>query len=252
MTLTVGILGKHPAFGDFLRHGVSDEVAGRITGWIDPTLHALRDQQGDRWEAFWDTARGVRFWIGRAVAGRTLAGVLRPSRDRVGRRYPLVLMAEGVDLPAPVEAPDQAFHAALEAHLDAMRPGEGARSLLAGLDPAALPAAAEPPEALALGPILWAHHPGGDLAALLEAAAPVDRARAQTARSYWWAPGDRGRAAVWLGQPGLPAPASLGWLLAGLPAAAPAADPAADTAGGPTAGPPPESAAAADEAAHVP
>lgn len=221
MTVTVGILGKHPGFGDFLRHGLSEDVAGRVAGWIDPTLHALRDQQGDRWDGFWDAARSLRFWIGRAVAGRTLAGVMRPSRDRVGRRYPLVLMAEGADLPAPVEAPGQAFYEALETHLDSALPGEGAKSLLSGLDPAALPVAAETPEMLALGPILWAHHPEGDLSALLEAAGPVDRARATTTRSYWWAPGAPGRAAIWLGQPGLPAPAALGWLLAGVPAAVP-------------------------------
>ena len=75
----------------------------------------------------------------------------------------------------------------------------------------------ETPEDLAQGPIIWAHHPEGDLGALLRSAGPVDAERAMTARSYWWAPATQGRAAAWLGQTGLPGPEALGWLLGGVP-----------------------------------
>ncbi|MBL3567411.1 type VI secretion system-associated protein TagF, partial [Rhodovulum sulfidophilum] len=31
---SIGLLGKHPGYGDFLRAGLSDGVADGLTGWI--------------------------------------------------------------------------------------------------------------------------------------------------------------------------------------------------------------------------
>jgi type VI secretion system protein ImpM len=215
MGLNIGIMGKHPGFGDFVRAGISAETATRIEQWLDPMLHALRSELGNGWEAFWDHAQTLRFWIGRAVAGRTLAGIFVPSRDSVGRRYPLILLAEGADLPPPVDAGAvQTPYEAFEAHLAQVVPGTGAASLLAGLD---VQIAVESDTMAAAGPVVWAHHPDADLTALLASAAGVDRDRATTVRSYWWAPGDPGKqSAVWLGQPGLPGSGAFAWALAGI------------------------------------
>jgi type VI secretion system protein ImpM len=211
MTASLGIIGKHPGFGDFLAHGVSDPARQGLDSWLTACLPPLRDRLGEGWERFWDEAPTLRFFVGRALAGRTLAGVLRPSRDRVGRRFPLILLAEGAALPPPVVDAGQGFHAAMEAHLDRMQPGEGARSLLEGFDPALLPAA-ETEVDLAEGPTVWAQRGDGDLARLLAEAAPVDHARAATARSYWWVAGPK---AIWLAQPGMPGADAMGWLLGG-------------------------------------
>lgn len=230
-TVSIGLIGKHPGYGDFLRTGISEPVAEALGLWMDATLFSLRDDMGEAWPAFWDDAQDLRFWVGRAVfgQGRTLAGVLRPSRDRIGRRYPLVLVAEGVALAPPTEVPqEQDVWTRLAAHFDAMVPGEGARALLVGLDLALMP---ESEAAADEGPTVWAHHPEGNLAALLRAAVSVDAHRATAARSYWWAPGGGGRAAVWLGCQGMPDAAGLGWLLAGV-AAAPAAELPAEPAPG--------------------
>lgn len=207
----IGVMGKHPGYGDFVSAGLSQPVAEALTGWVDHTLFALREQMGDDWQAFWDSAQDLRFWIGRAVLGQTLLGVLRPSRDKVGRRYPLLLLAEGVGVPAPVETPDQVIWDGLTGHMDQMTPGQGGRALLDGLN-MDLPADRD----ASSGPTVWAHHPAGDLAALLAAAAPVDASRAVLNRSYWWSPGGPGRAATWLGCPGLPEPQALAWALAGV------------------------------------
>jgi type VI secretion system protein ImpM len=210
----VGIMGKHPGFGDFVAHGLSEATRQGLDTWLTSCLPPLRDRLGDGWEAFWDNAPVLRFWIGRALAGRTLAGVLRTSQDKVGRRFPLILVAEGVAVSPPVIAPDQAFFEALEAQLDCMVAGDGASSLLDGFDPALTP----PPEdeaILAEGPTVWAHRSDGDLAALLAAATPVDHARAATGRSYWWTPRGRSGATVWLAQPGMPGADAMGWLLGG-------------------------------------
>ena len=213
MAVGVGIMGKHPGFGDFVAHGLSEAARTGLDSWLSGCLLPLKERTGDGWEAFWDGAPPIRFWIGRALAGRTLAGVMVASHDRVRRRFPLILMAEGAALPPPVIDPDQAMYEAFEAHLAVMRPGEEAASLLDGLD-APLPEA-EDAAAKSEGPTVWAHHPDGDLAALLAAAGPVDHARAATGRSYWWAPRGRQGSAVWLAQPGMPGPDAFGWLLGG-------------------------------------
>lgn len=214
MLATLGILGKHPGFGDFVAHGLTEATRQGLDSWLTGCLPPLRDRLGDGWPGFWDNAPVLRFWIGRAVAGRTLAGVLRTSQDRVGRRFPLLLLAEGAALAPPVLDPGQSFHEALEAHLAQMTPGEGARSLLDGLAPDLLPRA-ETDSDLAEGPTLWAQRGDGDLAALLAEAAPVDHARSATQRSYWWTARGRADRAIWLAQPGMPGAEAMGWLLGG-------------------------------------
>ena len=214
-TLCIGVLGKHPSYGDFLRAGLTEQTADAVSAWLDQSLAALRDDLGNDWAGFWDAAQDLRFWIGRGVMGRTLVGVLRPSRDRVGRRYPLILMLEGAAVPPPVMDTEQAIWDSLASHLDAMTPGKGARALLDGLAP---PAMAEDVITASIGPTIWAHHPEGDLEALLRAAASADAERACLTRSYWWSPGSSDRTAVWLGCPGLPGMAALAWLLAGVAA----------------------------------
>ena len=211
----IGLIGKHPGYGDFLRAGLSQTTADALSDWADRTLSDLRDSVGNDWPAFWAGAQSLRFWAGRAVLGRTLAGILRPSQDRVGRRYPLILAAEGAHVPPPMQAEDQSLWAGLESHLDAAQPGQGAKALLDGLSVAVAP---EDAQTTATGPTIWAHHPEGDLDALLRSAAKADPERAMLIRSYWWAPGRSGRAAVWLGCTGLPNAQALGWLLTGVAA----------------------------------
>lgn len=215
----VGIMGKHPGYGDFLQSGLSDHLVTALNGWLDATLPPMRDQMGADWGPFWDGAQDLRFWMGRAVLGRTVAGVLHPSRDRVGRRFPLLLAIEGGDVALPLgDAVSHTPWDKLTAHLEKMEAGQGASALLEGLS---LEVGAESAEQAGLGPTLWAHHPEGDLDALLASAEAPDAARAKLARSYWWAPGTRGdsgtRAATWLGCAGLPTPQALGWLLGGVP-----------------------------------
>jgi type VI secretion system protein ImpM len=212
---TIGLIGKHPGYGDFLRFGLSAPLADAVSDWLDRTLSDQRDAMGNDWPPFWDAGQDLRFWVGRGVLGRTLAGVLRPWHDRIGRRYPFLLLCEGAAVAPPVLDPAQGLWDALSAHLDRMAAGQGAMALLDGLS---ILLDTEDSAAAMYGPTVWAHHPDGDLGALLQAAAPVDAHRALLTRSYWWAPGKADRAAVWLGCQGLPDAMSLGWLLAGVPA----------------------------------
>lgn len=218
MGVNVGIMGKHPGFGDFLCHGLSEQTRSGLDSWITNSLAPIKDQAGEGWEAAWDNAPMLRFWVGRALAGRTIAGIFMPSRDRVGRRFPLILIAEGVDLAPPVIDPSQDLYKTLEAHLLSIQPGSEAKSLLDGFDASVLPVQSETAETQSEGPLIWAHHPEGDLDALLSAARSVDHMRATTTRSYWWSPPRAGQhAAIWLAHSGMPDINSMGWLLAGKP-----------------------------------
>lgn len=213
--IEVGVLGKHPGYGDFVRHGIADETADELTRWIDTTLTEVRDQLKADWADFWDNGQELRFWLGRQVLGQTCIGIFRPSRDRVGRRYPLILMAQGVAVPPPVIDRDQRPWDVLSSQMKRMQPGQGAAALLRGIDSDALFVAPEPDSAASEGPVLWAHHPEGDLDALLASAAPVDHGRAATQRSYWWSTAAPGRAPVWLAHPGLPQGQALAWAIGG-------------------------------------
>lgn len=213
MQVKIGIMGKHPGFGDFLAHGLSDQTRTGLDTWLSACLPALKEQAGGGWQTLWDNAPTLRFWIGRALAGCTLAGVFVPSRDKVGRLFPLLLLAEGIALQPPTVNAAQDFYEALEAHLSQVKAGQGGSSLLEGL---AIDCDAEPTEAQNEGPVVWAHHPDGDLGALLKAAAPLDHQRAATARSYWWAPSRACHSsAIWLAQAGMPGTEAMGWLLSG-------------------------------------
>lgn len=210
---TIGLIGKHPGYGDFLQWGLSEATVAQLTQWMDASLPSMRDQMEETWDLVWDGALDLRFWIGRAVLGTTLVGVFRASRDKVGRRYPLLLLQESAAVDAPLVAQDQTPWEGIEAHMKVMQAGQGAQALVKD---AALEIATETEDLSQIGPTLWAHHPEGNLEALLSRAAQVDAQRAQLSRSYWWSPGDAARAPVWLGCHGLPSAQSLAWLLGGV------------------------------------
>jgi len=206
------LIGKHPDYGDFVRHGLPPEMSERLMRWMDTTLARVKSAAGDDWEAFWDGAQATRFWLGRDVLGTTAIGILLPSRDRVGRRYPLLTLALGVGLPPPFEDRADPVFERIEQHLNHARGGSGggAAALVETLDLSDLPREGARPD-----PIIWAHHPDGDLDALMHRAARVDHALCAAARSYWWAPARGWRAAAWLGCTGLPGHEALSWLLSG-------------------------------------
>ena len=212
MTSPIGLFGKHASYGDFVSHRVDAAVQTWLQGWLDTILPDLRDGLGDRWETSWDAAPPVRFWIGRGLAGRTIAGLLVASRDKVGRRYPLVILASSAAIAAPVIDPAQDFYDRLQDRLINMDPEDDIKDVVS-----ALPSCRSEDDVTAQeGPLLWAHHPDGDLGALLRSAAGEDAKRAVTARSYWWvAARTSTEPSVWLGNAGLPDTATLGWLLFG-------------------------------------
>ena len=96
--------GKMPALGDFLRLGAEPGFVTPWDLWLQGTLLAARQNLGPRFEACYMSAPVWRFSLPPGVAGpQGAVGVLMPSVDRVGRQFPLTLLAQtGQDAQAPL------------------------------------------------------------------------------------------------------------------------------------------------------
>lgn len=95
----VGSFGKLPSAGDFQRHGIDAPWGRRLFDWcVDGWSQALasgqvRDLDGPLW-----------LLVRLDAPGHFAAMVLHPSRDRVGRRFPFVVLAELAAPGAPLGA----------------------------------------------------------------------------------------------------------------------------------------------------
>jgi type VI secretion system protein ImpM len=152
----VGFFGKLPSRGDFVQAGLSRPVVEAWDGWVQANLPAalaaLDDQGGDGWDA----PPPWRFVLPDGLCGpRTLCGVWMPSRDAVGRPFPLLAAAEAAE-------PDDALLDGIEfccgrALAEAQEPGR----LAAALD------ALEPVAAVSAPTVSrWWRGPNGDRPAM--------------------------------------------------------------------------------------
>lgn len=186
--MAFGVYGKHPAKGDFLSHGVPPAVQARLEVWLDAALAEARAALGADWQSVWPAAPALHFWLGEGIWGEAVAGLMAPSQDRVGRRFPLVFLATGLDAPPPpITDFGQDWHRALAAH---------AAMALARPDldqPADLLSGAPRPdraEGTIVPPELCAARPGPGVGALWQDMAQPDHRCAAAARSYWWIEGE--------------------------------------------------------------
>ncbi|MCC5973135.1 MAG: type VI secretion system-associated protein TagF [Rubellimicrobium sp.] len=250
MGAVAAVYGKHPDLGDFLVAGLEPPLARLIEDWLNGTLTDLRTAWGEGWQPAFDRGPAVRLWIGPALAGGTgFAGVLVPSRDRVGRRFPLVAGITGPGIAPPSVDPSQGLYEAVEAflpgwrHADA-RDGEGGaagamRSALGRALADVLPGIPDAAEGkAAASAALWARHPRGDVERLWSDATQADHHAAALSRAYLWIAGTPGRTgtsdgagtpeetardtakapAAMFADAHLPGAGVLGWLLSGAPA----------------------------------
>jgi type VI secretion system protein ImpM len=91
----VGFYGKLPSHGDFLRRRVSDGFVGAWDRWLQEGMAATRTALGDRWLEVYLTSPVWRFACAAGACGpRPVVGVMAPSVDRVGRYFPMTIVAE--------------------------------------------------------------------------------------------------------------------------------------------------------------
>ena len=101
MTDGFGAFGKMPSVGDFFRINMP---SGFVSGWDDWIQNAMLSAQevlGQTFDQYYMSAPIWRFSLAAGLAGpQKMLGVLMPSVDRVGRRFPLTL-ASAVATPGP-------------------------------------------------------------------------------------------------------------------------------------------------------
>jgi len=181
LTLAAGFAGKIPARGDFLRAGLPSSFAQPWDDWLAAGLAAARETLSDGFDEAYMEAPVWRFALAAGAAGPdAAAGVLLPSVDRVGRRFPLTvaLVLPGAD-PLGLAADAAWFDAIEDAARGAVECDTEPDELTARL------AAIAPPE---LG-FLPERAPLPEGGALQDAWALIARLAADAAHSLWWTAG---------------------------------------------------------------
>jgi type VI secretion system protein ImpM len=184
--MALALYGKHPARGDLIETGLPPAMLKSLESWLDSALGECRTALGMAWEQAWAQAPVLRFWLGEDILGQAACGVMTSAQDRVGRRFPLVILwtdpvATNVP-PPPVIHGDQGWYDHAEAHLRAVLTWpsmERTESLLEGLS------GPREGDGLPGDSNFWAES-GGGAVALLADVALADHRRAATGRSYWW------------------------------------------------------------------
>ena len=93
--MDVGLYGKLPTHGDFLRRRVSDDFVNGWDPWLQHCMADSRSVLGEAWLETYLTSPVWRFALSAHVCGAAaVAGLLVPSVDRVGRYFPLTLVWE--------------------------------------------------------------------------------------------------------------------------------------------------------------
>ncbi|RUX25463.1 type VI secretion system-associated protein TagF [Mesorhizobium sp. M7A.F.Ca.US.011.01.1.1] len=115
MTLP-GFYGKMPATGDFVTRRLSGDFVRSWDRWLAQHLVPLFGSE------FWPGATTLRFLAGPASFGAS-AGIILQSADRVGRQFPLTVVAQLAE--APVRLADaEAWFAGIEEAAIAAQNGE--------------------------------------------------------------------------------------------------------------------------------
>ena len=142
----IGLFGKLPAHGDFVRRGLPPSFCEPWDAWLQAGMTAARRSLGGAWEATWEAAPAWRFALPTGACGPDpVAGVVAPSADSVGRRFALTVAAT---LPGAAEGLWPAgWFVAMEGALRAAQAEGLDADALARL----LPAPAGPGEAPGLG-----------------------------------------------------------------------------------------------------
>lgn len=91
----VGFYGKLPCRGDFLQRRAPQDFVDVWDAWLQECIHESRQRLQDSWLETYLTGPVWRFVFGPGVCGEgAYAGILVPSVDRVGRYFPLTVIAQ--------------------------------------------------------------------------------------------------------------------------------------------------------------
>lgn len=222
-----------------MQRRVPQEFVDVWDAWLQEGLHSTRQQLGERWLDAYLTSPVWRFVLGQGICGgQSYAGVMVPSVDRVGRYFPLAILAPlaagsclleaacGTGRPwfdaaeslalAALEAGDlelDAFDADVEALLG---PDAGPQLAESGRLMELLMQSAFASGASPAGGVQWRIPMLGEMPQrAANAFASIALERAFRPCALWWTQGSDGVEPAWLLSQGLPAPASFAAMLTG-------------------------------------
>lgn len=119
-----GFYGKLPCRGDFLQRRAPNEFVEVWDAWLQSCIHASKEALQDEWLDRYLTGPIWRFALSAGACGAgAYAGVLVPSVDRVGRYFPLTIVAPLTDDHCPLDVACSStpwFEAAEALALDAL------------------------------------------------------------------------------------------------------------------------------------
>ena len=88
-----GAFGKMPSLGDFFQLTPPTGFVRVWDDWLQTAMMTAQQRGGTSWDDQYMSAPIWRFTLAAGLAGPSkILGVLMPSVDRVGRRFPLSLM----------------------------------------------------------------------------------------------------------------------------------------------------------------
>ena len=176
----MGLFGKLPARGDFVRHGWSDATIEALDAWLSGGLEDWRSRLGDAGAAqALAAAPLLRFYTPPGWAGSAaLHGCLSPSVDRAGRFF---FLAAGIEARAEAAWHLAVWHPGFADHLEtalyaALSPGADLPELIDAVDRALPDGNAAPWRASLATPsdaLFWAEPEGESEPFVVRAAAPV-------------------------------------------------------------------------------
>jgi type VI secretion system protein ImpM len=172
----VGLFGKLPARGDFVRENLPRDFAEAWDVWWQRGLAETQQRPPDEWREAWLEAPVWRFVLPPGLCGASgVLGLWMPSVDKAGRFFPLTIAATAASDWAPQAGPLMRFlDEAEEAGRDALDQDLSPTDLLDRVQAAFLDdEAPETAPELATGQATWWTEGGPRVAARLETAAAL-------------------------------------------------------------------------------
>jgi type VI secretion system protein ImpM len=209
--MPVGVYGKYPGKRDFIATNVPRSVLTPLEAWLQGGMASSRESLARAWESAYLVQPIWNFWIGASVTGVDCAGALVPSVDRIGRHFPLVILAHaGPEIAGfaswrrvmSSEWP-ACVHARLLSALDDHPPSEQ-QILIDGLSDPEAADKTMPESAASIGNGHRIFIQGADSESAAEAVASIHRLTSDTMRSIWWTGGSglvQAQIATFIGMP---------------------------------------------------
>lgn len=90
----IGAIGKVPQYAEFVRVRPHGDLATSFETWLASGLEWGHMRHGDAWRKSFEQGAPYAFvWTHRSQPDAALCGIIAPSRDAVGRSYPITVFA---------------------------------------------------------------------------------------------------------------------------------------------------------------